>query len=81
MERSVVATKVGGPPEFVPPDAGVLVDPERRRRRSPHALERAAAMPTPNPAAREAAAAARRPGPGGADGGGAGARGGAALGR
>ena len=25
--RSVVATRVGGPPEFVPPDAGVLVDP------------------------------------------------------
>ena len=26
--RSVVATRVGGPPEFVPSDAGVLVDPE-----------------------------------------------------
>ena len=26
-ERSVVATSVGGPPEFVPPEAGVLVDP------------------------------------------------------
>ena len=26
-ERSVVATRVGGPPEFVPPEAGVLVDP------------------------------------------------------
>ena len=25
--RSVVATRIGGPPEFVPPDAGVLVDP------------------------------------------------------
>src|SRR5919106_3619805 len=25
--RSVVATRVGGPPEFVPPTAGVLVDP------------------------------------------------------
>src|SRR5205814_2579067 len=25
--RSVVATRVGGPPEFVPPEAGVLVDP------------------------------------------------------
>src|SRR5215204_6481973 len=24
--RSVVATRIGGPPEFVPPDAGVLVD-------------------------------------------------------
>ena len=27
MERSVVATKVGGPPEFVTPATGVLVDP------------------------------------------------------
>ena len=26
-ERTVVATNVGGPPEFVPPQAGVLVDP------------------------------------------------------
>src|SRR4030095_9032563 len=26
--RSVVATSSGGPPEFVPPTAGVLVDPE-----------------------------------------------------
>jgi glycosyltransferase involved in cell wall biosynthesis len=25
--RSVVATRVGGPPEFVPPEAGILVDP------------------------------------------------------
>ena len=25
--KSVVATRVGGPPEFVPPEAGVLVDP------------------------------------------------------
>ena len=28
MERSVVATQVGGPPEFVTPEAGVLVDPD-----------------------------------------------------
>ena len=27
MERNVVATTVGGPPEFVVPEAGVLVDP------------------------------------------------------
>ena len=26
--RSVVATKIGGPPEFVTPESGVLVDPE-----------------------------------------------------
>ena len=54
-ERSVVATKVGGPPEFVTDEAGVLVDPEDE-----HAIEaglRAAAeLPTPNPAARAAAA-------------------------
>ena len=52
--RNVVATRVGGPPEFVPPDAGVLVDPldvdELAR-----ALA-AAALPSPNAAARAAAA-------------------------
>jgi len=54
--RPVVATRIGGPPEFVPPDAGVLVDPldvdalER-------ALRAAAALPVPNDAARAAAAA------------------------
>ena len=31
MERSVVATSVGGPPEFVSAEAGVLVDPARHR--------------------------------------------------
>lgn len=56
MERSVVATAVGGPPEFVPADAGVLVDPADTDALAA-ALERAAAMPTPNPAARTAAAA------------------------
>jgi len=56
MERTVVATAVGGPPEFVTPDAGVLVDPEDRGALAA-ALERAAAMPAPNPAARAAAAA------------------------
>src|SRR6266436_6450285 len=25
--RSVVATRIGGPPEFVPPESGLLVDP------------------------------------------------------
>jgi D-inositol-3-phosphate glycosyltransferase len=53
--RSVVATRVGGPPEFVPPDAGVLVDPldigELAR-----ALDLAASFPSPNEAARAAAA-------------------------
>ena len=56
MERSVVATKVGGPPEFVTPESGVLVDPEDDVGLRA-ALEAAAALPSPNPAAREAAAA------------------------
>jgi glycosyltransferase involved in cell wall biosynthesis len=54
-ERSVVATAVGGPPEFVTPEAGVLVDPA-----TVEAIERglreAAELPSPNPAARAAAA-------------------------
>jgi glycosyltransferase involved in cell wall biosynthesis len=54
MERSVVATTNGGPPEFVPPEAGVLVDPGDADGLLA-ALERTAAMPSPNPAAREAA--------------------------
>jgi glycosyltransferase involved in cell wall biosynthesis len=54
--RSVVATRIGGPPEFVPPEAGVLVDPldvEELTR----ALRRAAELPRPNEDARAAAAA------------------------
>ena len=54
--RPVVATRIGGPSEFVPPEAGVLVDPldvdELAR-----ALRLAAALPRPNEAARSAAAA------------------------
>ena len=38
--RSVVATTVGGPPEFVTPESGVLVDPARRRRARLGALTR-----------------------------------------
>jgi glycosyltransferase involved in cell wall biosynthesis len=53
MKRSVVATTVGGPPEFVTPEAGVLVDPEAGDLTA--ALERAAALPSPNDAARKAA--------------------------
>jgi len=54
--RSVVATRVGGPPEFVPPEAGVLVDPsdEDDLRRG---LVAAAALRCPNGAARAAAEA------------------------
>jgi Glycosyltransferase len=53
--RSVVATRVGGPPEFVPADAGVLVDPLDETELA-RALERAASLPSPNEAARAAAA-------------------------
>lgn len=52
--RSVVATRIGGPPEFVTPEAGVLVDP-RDEEALARALEQAAALPVPNPAARAAA--------------------------
>jgi glycosyltransferase involved in cell wall biosynthesis len=53
--KPVVATRIGGPPEFVPLEAGVLVDPldvgEIAR-----ALETAAGLPSPNEPARAAAA-------------------------
>ena len=52
--RSVVATRIGGPPEFVPPEAGVLVDPLDVDAISA-ALAAAAELPCPNPSAREAA--------------------------
>jgi glycosyltransferase involved in cell wall biosynthesis len=53
--RSVVATRIGGPPEFVTPEAGVLVDPLDVEALA-GALAQAAAMPRPNTAARAAAA-------------------------
>jgi glycosyltransferase involved in cell wall biosynthesis len=53
--RSVVATRIGGPPEFVPPAAGVLVDPLDVEGIA-GALRQAAALPRPNEAARAAAA-------------------------
>jgi glycosyltransferase involved in cell wall biosynthesis len=53
--RSVVATRVGGPPEFVPPGAGVLVDPLDTTALA-DGMRRAAELPRPNPAARSAAA-------------------------
>lgn len=52
--RSVVATRTGGPPEFVPSEAGVLVDPLDGEAIT-DGLRVAAAMPCPNPAARAAA--------------------------
>jgi glycosyltransferase involved in cell wall biosynthesis len=54
-ERSVVATRIGGPPEFVPPEAGVLVDPYDVQAIA-DGMRRAAALPVPNRTAREAAA-------------------------
>ena len=54
-ERTVVATRIGGPPEFVTPDAGVLVDPLDEGELA-RALETAASLPSPNPAGRAAAA-------------------------
>ncbi len=54
--RSVVATRVGGPPEFVPPEAGVLIDPLDEDSLA-DGLRRAAALPRPNEAARTAAGA------------------------
>ena len=53
--RSVVATKVGGPPEFVTPESGVLIDPEDEDALVA-AFSAAAALPRPNAAARSAAA-------------------------
>ena len=52
--RSVVATRVGGPPEFVTPESGVLIDPENEDSLMA-ALSQAAALPQPNLAARGAA--------------------------
>jgi len=49
--RPVVATRIGGPPEFVPAGAGVLVDPLDVEAIS-SGLAAAAALPCPNPAAR-----------------------------
>ncbi|HKJ36556.1 MAG TPA: glycosyltransferase [Solirubrobacterales bacterium] len=55
MERSVIATRVGGPPEFVTPEAGILVDPEDDDAVL-EALRAAPRLGTPNTAARKAAA-------------------------
>jgi glycosyltransferase involved in cell wall biosynthesis len=52
--RPVVATTVGGPPEFVTPGAGVLVDPLDEAAIA-DGLQSAARLPCPNRAAREVA--------------------------
>jgi glycosyltransferase involved in cell wall biosynthesis len=51
--RSVVATRIGGPPEFVPAEAGVLVDPLDEEALA-RGLQQAAALPCPNLASRAA---------------------------
>lgn len=56
LERPVLGTVIGGPPEFVPPEAGVLVDP-RDGQALLAGLRDAIALGAPNPAARAAAAA------------------------
>jgi glycosyltransferase involved in cell wall biosynthesis len=55
-ERTVVATRIGGPPEFVTAESGVLVDPLDVAGLT-RALDVAASLPSPNLAARAAAAA------------------------
>lgn len=52
--RPVVATRVGGPPEFVPDGAGALVDPTDEDALV-EALDAAASLPRPNDVARTAA--------------------------
>src|SRR5439155_1599669 len=54
LERFAAATRIGGPPEFVTPEAGILVDPADEEALV-DALRAAAALPSPNPAARAAA--------------------------
>jgi glycosyltransferase involved in cell wall biosynthesis len=54
--RPVVATSVGGPPEFVPLGAGVLVDPGDEDELA-RALGEAASLPCPNATGMEAAEA------------------------
>ncbi len=54
MGRSVVATAIGGPPEFVGEESGVLVDPLDVEAIA-GGRAAAAALPCPNPAARAAA--------------------------
>jgi glycosyltransferase involved in cell wall biosynthesis len=53
--RSVVATRIGGPAEIVPPEAGVLVDPTDEAALA-RALRQAATLPRPNESAAQAAA-------------------------
>ncbi|MGZ4411844.1 MAG: glycosyltransferase [Gaiellaceae bacterium] len=54
--RPVLATRLGGPPEFVPPESGVLVDPSDEDALL-EGLASAVELPCPNAAARAAAEA------------------------
>jgi glycosyltransferase involved in cell wall biosynthesis len=54
MEKSVIATTVGGPADFVTPAAGALADPESVDAIE-QAMRHALTLPRPNPQAREAA--------------------------
>jgi glycosyltransferase involved in cell wall biosynthesis len=54
--RPVVATRIGGPPEFVPAEGGILVDPLDEPALT-RALAEAAKLRCPNPDARRAAEA------------------------
>jgi glycogen(starch) synthase len=54
--KAVVATRVGGPPEFVPEGGGVLVEPEDTAAIAA-ALDACATLPRPNEASRAAARA------------------------
>jgi glycosyltransferase involved in cell wall biosynthesis len=60
-ERSVLATRVGGPPEFVTEQAGVLVDPTSVDSIEA-GLREAVSLPSPNPDARVAASRFGLPG-------------------
>src|SRR6266545_4128364 len=53
-ERPVVATRIGGPPELVTPETGVLVDPGRVESIEA-GLREAAELPRPNPPGRAVA--------------------------
>jgi glycosyltransferase involved in cell wall biosynthesis len=53
--KTVVATRFGGPPEFVSPEAGILVDPLDVDALS-WAMHTATSFPVPNEVARSTAA-------------------------
>ena len=66
--RSVVATRVGGPPEFVTPESGVLVDPEDEHALDLRALAGSSAAPA-EPRSPRCRGRPRRQAAGGAGGG------------